>query len=63
MITAQQVGSPSHDEPIEALPVVVPPVVNHYLSNTEELAELVETRNALAPCVTANSCVTCQPVL
>jgi hypothetical protein len=42
----KQIASTSHDEPVEVLPVVVPPVVHDYLSDTEELAELVETRDA-----------------
>jgi hypothetical protein len=42
----QQVASPSHDESIKVFPVIVSPGVRHYRSDTEELTELVETRDA-----------------
>ncbi len=43
----QQLIAPSHDVSVEVLPVVVIPPVENHLSDTEEVTELVQRRQAL----------------
>ena len=42
----KKIVAPAYDVPIQVLTVVIPSIVRDDLSNTEELTQSVETRNA-----------------